>query len=165
MRSRMANQIGVRMATVDDLESLVRFNAALAWETEHRRLDLQRLRPGVQAVLTNTGHGFYVVAEAKPKAQVVGQLLITYEWSDWRNGVMWWIQSAYVQEDYRRQGVFRRLYHHVLHQAQEEAAVTGIRLYVEQDNLVAQQTYESLGLTKAPYQMYEREFRVGSPSE
>jgi len=152
------NLFSIRLATEDDLESLVRFNTALAWETEHRRLDLQRLTPGVQAVLNNPHRGFYVVAEAMTKARVVGQLLITFEWSDWRNGVMWWIQSAYVQKDYRRQGVFRLLYNHVLNQAQTEGTVAGVRLYVEQDNLIAQQTYESLGLAQAPYRVYERDF-------
>jgi len=152
------NQYGLRFATKKDLDILVHFNAALAWETEKRQLDLQRLRLGVQVVLDNPQHGFYVIAETKTGGQVVGQLLITFEWSDWRNGVMWWIQSAYVQEDCRRQGVFRMLYQHVLQEADTENAVAGVRLYVEQDNLVAQRTYESLGLAKTPYQVYERDF-------
>lgn len=159
------NQYGLRFATKNDLDTLVQFNSALAWETEKRRLDLHRLRPGVQAVLDSPHRGFYVVAETKTGAQVVGQLLITFEWSDWRNGVMWWIQSAYVREDCRRQGVFRMLYQHVLQEADTENAVAGVRLYVEQDNLVAQRTYESLGLAKAPYQVYERDFVLFDKSE
>ena len=152
------NQYGPRFATKNDLDILVQFNAALAWETEKRRLDHHRLRTGIQAVLDSPHRGFYVVAETKTEVQVVGQLLITFEWSDWRNGVMWWIQSAYVREDCRRQGVFRILYQQVLQEAEQETAVAGVRLYVEQDNLVAQRTYESLGLAKAPYKVYERDF-------
>lgn len=152
------NQYQTRFATMNDLDRLVEFNAALAWETEKRRLDLQRVRPGVQAVLDSPNRGFYVVGETTADRQVVGQLLITFEWSDWRNGVMWWIQSAYVREDARREGVFRMLYQYVLQEAQKQGAVAGVRLYVEQDNRVAQQTYESLGLVKAPYHVYERDF-------
>ena len=154
-----------RLAMMKDLETLVRFNAALAWETEKRRLDFHRLRPGVQSVLEHSHRGFYVVAENRTNAEVVGQLLITFEWSDWRNGVMWWIQSAYVREDSRRQGVFRMLYEHVLQEAGNTGIVAGVRLYVEQGNLIAQQTYESLGLAKAPYQVYERDFVLIPKSE
>ena len=160
-----SDQFFPRLAIGNDLDILVQFNAALAWETEKRRLNLGRLRLGVQAVLDNPHHGFYMVAETKKDPQTVGQLLITFEWSDWRNGVLWWIQSAYVRKDCRRQGVFRMLYQHLLQQARNEAGVAGVRLYVEQDNRIAQRTYESIGLTKAPYEVYERDFVLNTESE
>ena len=162
MSPDLRDRLVLRSATLQDLDVVVRFNAALAWETEQRRLDLERLRLGVQAVLVNSHRGFYVVAESQAESEVVGQLLITFEWSDWRNGVMWWIQSAYVREDCRRQGVFGNLYRYIVELARQEESVAAVRLYVEQENLIAQHTYTSLGLAKAPYHVYERDFVLGT---
>ena len=154
----------VRPATLHDLESLADGNGALAWETEHRRLDHSRLRAGVLALLQDSHKGQYFVAEITPPSGpsvIVGQLLVTFEWSDWRNGNFWWLQSVYVHPDHRRKGVFRRLYGYVRKEAESrQEAVCGFRLYVEQDNTVAHQSYDRLGFQKSPYRMYECELPV-----
>lgn len=154
----------VRPATLHDLESLVDGNAALAWETEHRQLDYSKLRAGVGALLQDSYKGRYFVAEITPPSGpslIAGQLLVTFEWSDWRNGNFWWLQSLYVHPDYRRKGVFRRLYDYVRKEAENrQEAICGFRLYVEQDNTVAHQSYNRLGFQKSPYRMYECELPV-----
>ncbi|HVL11671.1 MAG TPA: GNAT family N-acetyltransferase, partial [Gemmata sp.] len=106
----------LRRAAVSDLEVLVAFNAALAWETEHKRLRPSVLNAGVRAVLADPAKGFYTVAE-NDRGEVVGQMMVTFEWSDWRNGWFWWVQSVYVRDDARRGGVFRALYREVQRQA------------------------------------------------
>jgi ribosomal protein S18 acetylase RimI-like enzyme len=125
----------------------------MAEETEGRRLDPAVVGPGVAAVLGSPEKGRYWVAETA--GVVVGQLMVTYEWSDWRNGLLWWIQSVYVHPDYRRKGVFSSLYRHVESLAADEPAVCGIRLYVENENRRAQQTYAALGMTKPGYVVME----------
>jgi GNAT superfamily N-acetyltransferase len=120
------------------------------------QLDPERLRLGVEAVLRDPARGFYTVAEAE--SRLVGQMMITYEWSDWRNGTFWWIQSVYVPPEYRKRGVYRRLYEHVLGQAKARTEVCGIRLYVDRHNRAAQQVYERLGMRAASYAMYELDF-------
>ena len=146
----------IRPATASDAETIAAFNAAMARETEHIELDPKRLLDGVQAVLADRSKGFYTVAEAG--GRVVGQMMITFEWSDWRNGVFWWIQSVYVDPDFRSQGVFKQLYGHVAGRAKSAGDVCGLRLYVERDNSRAQQTYQGLGMTKTPYEVYEVDF-------
>ncbi len=149
----------IRPGILHDLDFLVSSNAALAWETEHRQLDLSILRAGVLALLQDPHKGWYVVAETPSQtgpSLVVGQLLVTFEWSDWRNRTFWWLQSVYVCPDYRRKGVFKQLYNYVMKQARSRnEAVCGFRLYVEQDNIIAHESYEHLGFHKAPYDMYE----------
>lgn len=147
-------QLTLRRATITDAATIAEFNRRLAWETEHKRLDDALLVPGVAAVLANPARGTYYVAEAD--GAVVGQLLITLEWSDWRNGWFWWIQSVYVLAEARRHGVFRALYQHVAAEARARGDVVGIRLYVERDNLRAQQTYEQLGMASPGYHVMER---------
>ena len=150
----------VRPAATADLEMLVRFSAAMAIETEGRQLDRERLRRGTLAVLESTRHGFYVVAE-RPERDgrgVIGQLLITYEWSDWRNADFWWIQSVYVDPDWRRRGVYRSMHEYILDMARAREDVCGVRLYVEGENGVAQSVYERLNLRETPYQMWEVDF-------
>lgn len=142
--------ITVRRATPDDVAFLVEGNAAMANETEHKTLDHDVLTRGTQAVLEEPRRGFYLVAEHDGMA--AGCLLVTYEWSDWRNGDWWWIQSVYVAPPHRRHGVFRALYTEVEGRARTAGAV-GLRLYVERDNLRAQQTYSSLGMDEEPYKM------------
>ena len=153
-------ELTVRRAGTDDVDALVGFSSAMAWETEHRRLDLARLREGTQALLNTPSLGFLMVTEVRDSERclVVGQLMITYEWSDWRNGVFWWIQSVYVDPAWRRRGVFRRMHATVLSQAKADPRVCGIRLYVERDNQTAQTVYQRLGLSPSPYRVYEQDF-------
>jgi GNAT superfamily N-acetyltransferase len=150
----------VRPAAKADLEMLVRFSAAMAIETEGRQLDRERLRRGTLAVLESTRHGFYVVAE-RPEGDGrggIGQLLITYEWSDWRNADFWWIQSVYVDPDWRRRGVYRSMHEYILEMARAREDVCGVRLYVERDNGVAHTVYRRVGLSPSKYDVFEQDF-------
>jgi GNAT superfamily N-acetyltransferase len=144
----------VRQAVPGDAAAVAEYNRRLAWETEHKALDPAQLLAGVAAVLGDAARGIYFVAESE--GEVVGQLAITYEWSDWRNGWFWWIQSVYVREDMRKAGVFRLLYDHVAALAKERGDVVGIRLYVETDNERARKTYDRLGLGATGYLVLER---------
>ena len=148
--------IQIRRATLADAEIIAKHNAAMALETERLELNGERLRQGVEAALRDPGKGFYSVAEVD--GRVVGQMMVTFEWSDWRNGTFWWLQSVYVQPAYRRHGVYRRLYEHVLGEAKARGEVCGVRLYVSKENRIAQQVYERLGLKPAHYAMYEVDF-------
>jgi len=148
--------IVVRKATKSDLNTLVEFNAAMARETEDKTLDTELLSKGVSAVLAQDGLGFYLLAEID--GWTVGQLMITTEWSDWRNGYFWWIQSVYVDADYRRRGVYRALDSHVREEAQRQGDVCGLRLYVERNNHVAQQVYSSLDMHLSHYDLFEIDF-------
>ncbi len=143
----------IRKATARDAATLVAFNKAIARETEHRELRHDVISAGVAALFDNPALGFYLVAEHRD--DVVGSLMVTTEWSDWRNGVFWWVQSVYVTSHLRRQGVYRRLYQHAQSLADAEPNVCGFRLYVERDNSVAQQTYGALGMKPTPYLIYE----------
>lgn len=156
----MLNGLLVRQATREDLDTLVRFSAAMALETEGRRLDEARLRQGTQAVLESPARGFYMVAELTDRAPrlVVGQLLVTFEWSDWRNAAFWWIQSVYVDSAWRRQGVYRRMHEGILLQARERGDVCGVRLYVEGENAVAKTVYAKVGLNASSYHVFEEDF-------
>ena len=148
--------VRVRPAAMGDLEVLVRFNAAIAKETEGRQLNMERLRNGTRAVLESSEHGYYLVAETE--SVVVGQLFVTYEWSDWRNGMFWWIQSVYVEPSVRGRGVYRALHERVLKDARARGDVCGLRLYVEKENEAAQEAYTRLGMTMTPYRVYEQDF-------
>ncbi len=150
--------ISIRDATSHDIRAVVEFNAALARETEGKELDLSILQQGVKAVVNNSDLGFYLIAEDRSSKKVIGQLLITYEWSDWRNAVFWWVQSVYVHESCRRQGVFRKLYDSVMTEARTRKAVAGVRLYVEEGNHLAQEVYQHMGLHPAGYHVYEVDF-------
>ena len=153
--------LSIREATRSDLDLLVDFNTAMALETENRHLDRERLWAGTKSVLESNSQGVYLVGEVyrgAQSSQVVGQLLITYEWSDWRNANFWWIQSAYVHPDWRSQGVFRSLYQYVVQQARSRSDVCGLRLYVEQGNTTAQAVYDKLGLECTPYRILEVDF-------
>ena len=153
----------IRPATRDDVDTIIEFNRAMALETESRRLDLATLRTGTLAILESPEYGFYVVAEL-PEGQrhkPVGQLMITYEWSDWRNGVFWWIQSVYVDPDHRGRGVFRALHNHVLLKAKADPRVCGLRLYVERENHRAQTVYQRVGFCPSVYRVFEQDFVLG----
>ncbi|KRF00604.1 GCN5 family acetyltransferase [Frateuria sp. Soil773] len=145
--------VTVRAARRDDLPHLVEWNAAMAWETEAKALDRGVLARGVAAVFDEPRRGFYLVAEQA--GAPVACLLVTYEWSDWRAGDFWWIQSVYVVAQARRGGVFRALYAEVSRRAREAGAV-GLRLYVETENRRAQSTYADLGMQRCHYFMYEQ---------
>lgn len=154
--------IVIRPARHDDVDTIVRFNAAMAVETECRNLDLATLREGALAFIENSRYGFYVVAELQDGSRKpVGQLMITYEWSDWRNGVFWWIQSVYVVPDRRGMGVFRAMYDHIVVKAKAEPRVCGIRLYVDRENLKAQTVYKRVGLNPSMYTLFEQDFVLG----
>jgi ribosomal protein S18 acetylase RimI-like enzyme len=142
----------IRAATSADVADLVAWNTAMAWETERKTLDPGRLRRGVEGVLEQPARGFYLIAAIAGEA--AGGLLVTREWSDWRCGDFWWIQSVYVLPAARRRGVFRALHAAVEERAREAGAV-GLRLYVETENTRAQATYEGLGMERCHYFMYE----------
>ena len=148
----MAPQIEIRPASLSDLAVLVANNQAMAMETEDRMLDDETLRNGVRRLLEDSSKGFYLVAEIE--GQIVGNLMITSEWSDWRNGEMWWFQSVYVDADHRGAGIFKALYHHV-YQLAKTSGAKELRLYVEHDNVVAQKVYASMGMQKSHYEMWE----------
>lgn len=152
----MTNAIRLRNATRADIPFLVECNTAMALETEHKTLDREVLARGVGAVFENARRGFYLIAERD--GAPVGCLLITCEWSDWRNGDWWWFQSVYVVPAARRHGVFRALYAEVERRARATAGVIGLRLYVERDNERAQHTYASLGMEEEGYRMFARSF-------
>ena len=156
MSENRSSLIQVRRATPQELDTIVEFNAALALESEGKTLELERLKAGVKALLDTPQRGFYLFAEAA--GRVVGQLLITTEWSDWRNSDFWWIQSVYTVADYRRQGVYRALHNHVLAEARSRADVCGLRLYVDRDNHVAKQVYASLDMQQSHYDLLEIDF-------
>jgi len=148
--------IKIRSATPKDLETIVRYNLALAQESEGKKLDQAVLSAGVAALLADPAKGRYFIAEAN--GAVVGQTMITFEWSDWRNGLFWWIQSVYVEESARRLGVFRALFDHLRSLADRNPSVCGIRLYVERENARAQRTYERCGLKTTGYQVMEVDY-------
>ncbi len=147
--------ITIRTATRADIANIAQWNRAMAWETENKPLDPAVLERGVTAVFDEPRRGFYLVAERG--GEPVGCLLVTYEWSDWRAGDFWWIQSVYVVEAARREGVFRQLYEDAKQRAAQAGAV-GLRLYVETENERAQRTYAGLGMERCHYFMYEAEF-------
>ncbi|MEO5596547.1 MAG: GNAT family N-acetyltransferase [Lysobacteraceae bacterium] len=180
-----APAICVRAATTEDVERLADWAIAMALETEHKQLDPDIVRNGVRAVLAEPARGRYFIAECTAETistdttsdttptanasgvfgsaraepgECIGTLMLTHEWSDWRNGDWWWIQSVYVEYAHRRRGVYRALYDHVHALALATPSVCGLRLYVERENANAQRTYESLGMTDAHYQIYEAEF-------
>jgi ribosomal protein S18 acetylase RimI-like enzyme len=136
-----------------DAPVLVEFNRAMARETEDRDLIPEVISAGVETLLKNPNLGFYVVAENN--GNVVGSLMVTLEWSDWRNGAFWWIQSVYVRPDCRRQGIYRRLYQYVRSLAERDPKVCGFRLYVERGNTAAQKTYKALGMDETHYKLFE----------
>ncbi len=151
----------IRPGRLADVERLVAFSQAMALETEGRRLDTDRLQRGTRALLNSTIHGFFLVAEQSQTNQVVGQLMITYEWSDWRNASFWWIQSVYVDPAWRRQGVFRNMHAQVIERAKADPGVCGVRLYVESENRIAQEVYRKVGLKPSSYAVFENDFVLG----
>jgi ribosomal protein S18 acetylase RimI-like enzyme len=150
------SDISVRAATAADLETLVNFNEAMALESEDKGLDRARLGRGVRHLLEHPDEGFYLIATVGGAA--AGGLMVTYEWSDWRDGRFWWIQSVYVHPGFRRRGVYRALHAQVRALAQGSGSSCGIRLYVERENEGAMATYRALGMDETRYRLYEEEF-------
>jgi GNAT superfamily N-acetyltransferase len=142
-----------REATPDDAGSIVDFQLAMARETENLDLDREVLSRGVAAVFADPSLGRYFVAAEEE--DVIASLMVTYEWSDWRNGLVWWIQSVYVVPAFRRRGVYAGLYGHVRGLVESDAAIRGIRLYVDERNKAAQEVYARLGMNGEHYRVFE----------
>jgi GNAT superfamily N-acetyltransferase len=147
----------IRDATPDDARVIAAFNSRLAEETEGGPLNAAIIDAGVARILSDDSLGRYWLAERD--GEIVGQVMVTREWSDWRNGTLWWLQSVYIHPDHRRDGVFTALYRHVEALARETPDVVGIRLYVEKENARAQRTYGKLGMTMTDYLIMQVEFR------
>jgi GNAT superfamily N-acetyltransferase len=148
--------IKIRNASRSDSAIIASFNVRMGWETEQRRLNRARVQRGVHALLMDATKGTYYVAELD--GAVVGQLLITHEWSDWRNGNFWWIQSVYVAPEFRRRGLFRALFNHVYALAKAQPEVCGLRLYMHARNGRARRAYEHLGMKHSDYEVFEMDF-------
>lgn len=149
----MGHNIEIRTGQPGDERALAELNIAMARETENKSLSPVVVSAGVRNLLQNPQYGFYVVAHTGEA--VAGTLMVTTEWSDWRNGEFWWIQSVYVRPEFRRRGIYRALYEFVKTRAVESGRVCGFRLYVERDNVIAQQTYRKMGMEEAPYKILE----------
>jgi GNAT superfamily N-acetyltransferase len=146
----------IRQATPADATVITDFNLRMAEETEQLRLDPETIRAGVVAVLADPTKGLYFVAELE--GVVAGQVMITYEWSDWRNGNLWWLQSVYVRKEFRCRGVFRALFRHLEQLARARRDVAGLRLYLHTGNEHARRTYERLGMTQSNYEVLQMDF-------
>src|SRR5690349_24342627 len=145
--------IRIRLARRGDGSTIAAFNRAMALETEAKALFPRVIGAGVRRLLARPQSGFYVIAERD--AEVVGALLITKEWSDWRNGDFWWVQSVYVRPDHRGRGVYGHLYRHVQRLAARRRRVVGFRLYVDHDNRRARKVYRALGMQETRYRVFE----------
>ncbi|MCJ7802312.1 MAG: GNAT family N-acetyltransferase [Candidatus Marinimicrobia bacterium] len=146
----------IRNANKDDTATIVKFNSAMAMETESKQLDSATVRKGVEKILINSVHDFYLIAESD--GVPVGQLMITKEWSDWRNGEFWWIQSVYIHPDFRKNNIYKNLYNKAINLAKESDKVCGIRLYVDKDNISAQNVYSKLGMKESNYVFFEEDW-------
>lgn len=149
-------ELRIRSAAPTDLAKIVAFNAAMALETEAKMLDGAKLTEGVRQALADPRRCRYYVAERG--GEVVGQTMVTFEWSDWRNGDFWWIQSVYVDPAHRRGGVFRAIYEHIRDAARNTPGVCGLRLYAHSGNSRALGAYESLGMTVTNYVVCEEDW-------
>ncbi len=158
MSDTMINHVIIRLGEMADLANLIDFNVAMAKETEGIALRRETVTHGTKAVLMGNSHGFYMVAEYEE--QILGSLLVTFEWSDWRSARFWWVQSVYVKPDMRKRGVYRRLYAHTKALAKQQPGVCGLRLYALNTNEQAQDTYVQLGMHKTGYEVFEETFHV-----
>lgn len=144
----------IRLAVSEDAGRLVEFNQAMAMETEGKRLETQVLDAGVRSVFSDSDKGFYVVAE--DGGEIIGGLLVTREWSDWRNNWFWWIQSVYIVKEFRGKQIYSKMYDFVKQKAESAGNVCGFRLYVEKENDHAQRVYKKLGMEETYYLMFEQ---------
>ena len=143
----------IRQAKIAERLVIAGFQIAMAAETENLELDKATVGKGVTSVFEDQSKGRYFVAESNGK--VIGSLLVTYEWSDWRNGNIWWIQSVYIKPEYRRKGVYTKMYQHIKSIVENDESLQGIRLYVEKTNTVAQAVYKNLGMNGNHYSTFE----------
>ena len=155
--------IAVRPATMADFDTIVAYNQEMAQETESKALDSATLAGGVREALSDPGRCLYFLAEIGGRA--VGQTMLTFEWSDWRNGFFWWIQSVYVDPAFRRRRVFRSLYNYIRDLAKSRSDVCGLRLYVHRDNSHAIDTYRSLGMALSDYLLCEEDWSGAPPPD
>ena len=146
----------ISKAQKSDIPEIINFNINMAMETENKKLDEQTVTRGVRKVFSSPSLGYYIII--KDFSGILGCLMITYEWSDWRNGLFWWIQSVYVKKEYRRKGVFRKMYNFIHEKAISDKKCTGIRLYVENNNSIAQKVYTNLGMGETYYKLFEEDF-------
>jgi len=154
---RRVPAVHVRPAAAGDLDTVIAFNRAMAAETEQKTLDRATLAEGVRQALADPNRSLYFVAEVD--GAVVGQTMVTVEWSDWRNGFFWWIQSVYVDPAFRGRGVFRSLHTYIRNEAGRRSDVCGLRLYVHRDNQRAMRAYQNLGMQETPYRLYQEDLR------
>lgn len=145
--------VSVRLAEESDCEAIAGFNKAMALETEGKELSEAVVAKGTKELFKKPDYGFYVVAE--DGGEIVGSLMVTFEWIEWWNSVFWWVQSVYVKPEYRRGGVFKKLYEYIRREASERDDVCGLRLYVKKDNDRAQAVYKKLGMERTSYLLYE----------
>jgi ribosomal protein S18 acetylase RimI-like enzyme len=143
----------IRQATIEDISRIATFQMAMALETENLKLDAPTLQKGIAAVFADSSKGQYFVYEINGKVEA--SLMITYEWSDWRNGVVWWIQSVFVTKEYRGQGVYKKMYEHLKEIISSQESIRGLRLYVDKTNAAAQKVYSKLGMNGEHYQLFE----------
>ena len=149
----MLDEIEIRHANIADIDDIILFNKEMAWETEKKVLDIQTLSSGVRQVLENNAEAFYLVATVN-SSKIAGSLMVTKEWSDWRNAFIWWIQSVYVLPEFRRKGIYDSLYKKAKDLGRDSKCCA-FRLYVEENNSTAQKTYFALGMKKLHYFVYE----------
>ena len=152
----VSDNVVLRSASDTDLEVLVGFQMAMAAESEDKGLNKSTLRDGIEFALSSEDIALYIVAEIS--GEPVGTLMLTWEWSDWRSGRFWWIQSVYVVPEHRRLGVYSAMHRHVLSLASKDPKAAGVRLYVEKDNDGAQATYKQLGMDETDYRLFETDF-------
>ena len=145
--------MNIRKALNKDIDVIARYNYNLAYETENKILDMNILTRGVEAIIKDENKGIYHVCEIN--GEVVGQIMYTFEWSDWRNGTFLWIQSFYVNKEFRGMGVFKALYKFIRDIADNDNNICGIRLYVEKENTIAKKTYKNIGMKECNYYIYE----------
>lgn len=145
--------MNIRKALNKDIDVIARYNYNLAYETENKILDMNILIKGVEAIIKDENKGIYHVCEIN--GEVVGQIMYTFEWSDWRNGTFLWIQSVYVNKEFRGMGVFKALYKFIRDIADNDNNICGIRLYVEKENTIAKKTYKNIGMKECNYYIYE----------
>ena len=163
MKKTDPQQVSIRFGKQRDIETIVEFQIAMAWETEQFKLDRETVLAGVTAAMDDPNKGQYLVAEyldsENPNdaqhSHVVGSLLILPEWSDWRNAAVMWIHSVYVQPESRGLGIYRSMYQHLVEEVQQRKDWCGLRLYVDHSNEKAQQVYQSLGMNCEHYKLYE----------